>query len=79
MKEFSQIIALKDVHQDQPFRVVAGPSGHLTDDIFVKKVFIWGEDKYLCQTIGPASEDIQVFTKKSRLFSPRFKVYVQGV
>ena len=75
MKKFTEITALKDVHKDQPFRVVAGPSGHLTGDIFLKGEFVEEKDKYLCHTI--AAVEPHVFVKRKRFFSPRFKVYVQ--
>ena len=76
MKEFTQIIALKDVHLDQPFRVVAGPSGHLTNDVWGKVEFNEEKDKYLCETYE-VTEPWGL--GKKRFFSPRFKVYVQEV
>ena len=76
MKEFTQIIALRDVPRGQPFRVVAGPSGHLTNDEWEKVEFNEIKDKYLCHTY----EAIEPWgVTKKRFFSPRFKVYVQEV
>ena len=77
MNNWTKITALKDVHKDQPFRVVAGPSGHLTGDIFVKDDFVEEKDKYACHTVDAVEP--HVFVKRKRFFSPRFKVYVQEV
>jgi len=76
MSNWTKISALKDVHKGQPFKVVAGPSGHLTDDVWVKDEFVEKKDKYACYkygTIEPWGES------SKRFFSPRFKVYVQEV
>jgi hypothetical protein len=79
MNNWTKIIALKDVHKDQPFRVVAGPSGHLTNDIFVKGYFVEEKDKYLCNTLEVVEPDGQLLVNwgDTKFFSPRFKVYVQ--
>lgn len=64
--------ALADVHKTQPFRRVQGPSGILTEELYVKEEFVEQRDKYRClQTNAP--EGISV----TQFFSPRFKVYVE--
>jgi hypothetical protein len=75
MNNWTKLIALKDVHKNQPFRVVAGPSGHLTDDVWIKDEFVEKKDKYACYRYGV----IEPWYTKPRFFSPRFKVYVQEV
>ena len=67
--------ALEDVEPNEHFRVVAGPSGHLTGDVWVKDEFVEEKDKYLCNTVN--SSDSEGFTSTKRHFSPRFKVYVR--
>ena len=81
MKEFTKIRPLADVHKAQPFRVVAGPSGHLTNDIFVKGYFVEEEDKYLCNTLEVVEPNGPPLVNwgNTKLFSPRFKVYVEEV
>ncbi len=65
---------LKDVHKDQPFRKVLGPSGVLEEDCWVKEEFDEKRDKYLCKLYEPNSPFEETV---SAFYSPRFAVYVQ--
>lgn len=65
---------LQDVHKDQPFRKVMGPSGVLEEDLWVKEEFDEKRNKYLCKLykpLDPVEENVSAF------YSPRFAVFIE--